>query len=91
MSSYATRLAKLERLAADLPKAAFAKDAAEFTATVIKLAEHFDEADAHIPTIERSARFSKAQELAWVMRFGTIRAFSAAISDALAFAKAATK
>lgn len=89
--TYAARLTKLERLAADLPKAAFAKDAAEFTATVIKLAEHFDVADAHIPALERSARFSKAQELAWVMRFGTIGAFKAALGDALAFARAATK
>ena len=89
--TYAARLARLESRAAKLSTTAHAKDAADFKSRIVAMANQFDELDAHIPALERCARFSKAQELAWVMRFGTVDEFQTALDDALAYAKAEAK
>lgn len=87
----AARLARLESRAAELSTTAHAKDAADFRIRIVAMADQFDELDAYIPALERCARFSKAQELAWVMRFGTVDEFQTALDDAVAYAKAAMK
>lgn len=89
--NYAARLAKLESRAAELSTSTHAKDAADFRARIVAMASQFDDLDAHIPALERCARFSRAQELAWVMRFGRVEDFQAALDEAVAYAKAATK
>ncbi len=89
--NYAARLARLESRAAELPTSTHAKDAAEFKSRIVAMANQFDDLDAHIPALERCARFSRAQELSWVMRFGTVDEFLTALDDALAYAKAEAK
>ncbi len=73
------RLARLENSAVVATNAAIAKDAAAFRANVIATAQRFDDADQFIPALERSERFSRAMELAWVMRFGTDAEFAGAM------------
>ena len=87
--TYAARLAKLETHAAQLSQNPYAQDAADFRLRIVAMANQFDDLDCYIPSLERCARFSKAQELAWVMRFGTCDEFAAALDDAIAYAKAA--
>jgi hypothetical protein len=89
--NFAARLTKLESRAAELPKSASAKDAADCKTKIIAMAEQFEDADQFIPALERSARFSKAQELSWVMRFGTLAEFQTALDEAVAYAKGADK
>ena len=51
--------------------------------------KHFDPADQYISGLERAVRFSPAQELAWVMRFGSDKEFEAALLATLQYAKEA--
>lgn len=89
--TYAARLARLENRAAELSRSNHTKDAADFRSRIVAMANQFDDLDFHIPALERCARFSKAMELAWVMRFGTVDEFQSALDEAVAYAKAAAK
>ena len=83
------RLARLENRAVVLPQTMHLKDAAELKARIIAMSKHFDPADQYISGLERAVRFSPAQELAWVMRFGSDKEFEAALLATLQYAKEA--
>ena len=85
-----TRLDHLERsIAATRASNNVTADAKAVRDQISNLINRFDDADADLPEAERATRFSKAQQLAWAIRFGTANEFAAAYRDTIDMAAAA--
>ena len=85
-----TRLDHLERsIAATGASNNVTADAKAVRDQINNLINRFDDADASLSEAERATRFSRAQQLAWAVRFGTANEFAAAYRDTIDMATAA--